>query len=78
MPATLQITFLTADMAEMATWVRGVTRQEARVVTVTGEEPLALFRAFVTVVALTRSIVERLTRRIAPARPVGRVLALFR
>jgi D-amino peptidase len=59
LPATLQITFLTADMAEMATWVRGVERVDTRVVEITGEEPLALLRAFVTIVALTRSIVER-------------------
>ena len=58
LPATLQITFLTADMAEMATWIRDVERVDARVVTVTAEDPLALYRTFVTVVALTRSIVE--------------------
>jgi D-amino peptidase len=58
LPATIQMTFLTADMAEMATWIRGVERQEARVVTVTGDDPLHLFQTFVTIVALTRSIVE--------------------
>jgi D-amino peptidase len=59
LPATLEVTFLTADMAEMATWIRGVERADARVVTATDEDPLRLFRTFVTVVALTRSIVER-------------------
>ena len=59
LPATLQITFLTADMAEMATWIRGVERIAPRVVAATEEDPLALYRTFVTVVALTRSIVER-------------------
>jgi D-amino peptidase len=58
LPATIQITFLTADMAEMATWIRGVERPDTRVVTITGEDPLTLFRTFVTIVALTRSIVE--------------------
>ena len=58
LPATIQITFLTADMAEMATWIRGIERPEARVVTITGDDPLQLFRTFVTIVALTRSIVE--------------------
>jgi D-amino peptidase len=57
LPATLQITFLTADMAEMATWIREVERADARTVTVTGSEPLALYRTFTTIVALTRSIV---------------------
>jgi D-amino peptidase len=56
LPATLQITFLTADMAEMATWIRDVERVDARTVTVTGAEPLALYRTFTTIVALTRSI----------------------
>jgi D-amino peptidase len=59
LPATLEVTFLTADMAEMATWIRGVERASARVVTVTDDDPLRLFRTFVTMVALTRSIVER-------------------
>lgn len=57
LPATLQITFLTADMAEMATWIREVERADARTVTVTGSDPLALYRTFTTIVALTRSIV---------------------
>jgi D-amino peptidase len=59
LPATLEVTFLTADMAEMATWVRDVERAGVRSVTVTGNDPLQLYRTFVTVVALTRSIVER-------------------
>ncbi|HTU30729.1 MAG TPA: M55 family metallopeptidase [Solirubrobacteraceae bacterium] len=59
LPATLEITFLTADMAEMATWIREVERAGARTVTVTGSEPLALYRAFTTIVALTRSIAGR-------------------
>jgi D-amino peptidase len=56
LPATLEVTFLTADMAEMSTWIRGVDRAGARGVTVTDDDPLALFRTFVTIVALTRSI----------------------
>ena len=58
LPATLEILFLTGDMAEMATWVRGVTRVDARTVTVTDDDPVRLFRTFVTVVQLTRAIVE--------------------
>ncbi len=59
LPATLEVTFLTADMAEMATWVRGVQRTGARAVAATDEEPLNLYRTFVTLVSLTRAIVER-------------------
>jgi D-amino peptidase len=46
-------------MAEMSTWIRGVERAGARVVTITDDEPLRLYRTFVTIISLTRSIVER-------------------
>jgi D-amino peptidase len=59
LPATLEVTFLTADMAEMATWIRGVERSGARSVAATDGDPLRLYRTFVTLVSLTRSIVER-------------------
>jgi D-amino peptidase len=59
LPATIEITFLTADMAEMSTWIRGVERSGSRAVSVTDDDPLRLYRAFVTIIALTRSIVER-------------------
>ena len=58
-PAKLEVTFLTADMAEMSTWIRGVERAGARAVTITDDEPLRLYRRFVTIISLTRSIVER-------------------
>ncbi len=59
LPATLEVTFLTADMAEMATWIRGVERAGARSVVITDDDPLRLYRTFVTLVSLTRAIVER-------------------
>jgi D-amino peptidase len=59
LPVTLEVTFLTADMAEMSTWIRGVERAGVRTVTITDEEPLRLYRTFVTIISLTRSIVER-------------------
>ena len=59
LPATLEVTFLTADMAEMSTWIRGVERAGARVVTITDDEPLRLYRTLVTIISLTRLIVER-------------------
>jgi D-amino peptidase len=36
-----------------------VQRAGARTVTVTDEDPLRLYRSFVTIIALTRSIAER-------------------
>ena len=58
LPATLDLTLLTADLAEMATWIRGVERTATRSVRITDDEPLRLYRTFVTLVALTRSLVE--------------------
>lgn len=59
LPATIEVVFLTADMAEMSTWIRGVERTATRTVAVTDEDPLRLYRTFVTLITLTRSIVER-------------------
>ncbi len=56
----IELTFLTADMAEMAAWLRGVELAPGRARTVTfgGEQTLDLFRTFVTIVMLTRALVE--------------------
>jgi D-amino peptidase len=43
-------------MAEAATAIRGVVRSSTRSVTVKDDEPLALYRTFVTIVALTRGV----------------------
>jgi D-amino peptidase len=58
LPATLEVRFLNGDMAEMATWVQGVQRTDTKTVTITDDDPIRLYRTFVTIVALTRSIVE--------------------
>jgi D-amino peptidase len=57
---TIEVTFLTADMAEMAAWLRGVelVAFRGRTVRFGGDDPLRLFQTFVTMVYLTRSIVE--------------------
>ncbi|HEX9067698.1 MAG TPA: M55 family metallopeptidase [Ktedonobacterales bacterium] len=57
----VEVTFLTADMAEMSAWVRGVepVHGHARTVRFGGESLLDTFRTFVTLVALTRSLVEQ-------------------
>ncbi len=59
LPVTVDITFQVADMAEMALWIRGVERVNGRTVRVLGENLLDLYRTFVTIVTLTRSLVDR-------------------
>jgi D-amino peptidase len=58
-PVSLEVTFLVADMAEMALWVRGVERVGPRVIAIRSENLLDLYRMFVTVVTLTRSLSDR-------------------
>jgi len=54
LPAVLDVHMQTADMAEVASWVRGVARSGLRSVRIEGEDPLALFRSFVAVTYITR------------------------
>lgn len=58
MPGTIEIELVSPDMAEQATWIRGVHRLDNRTVSFTDDDPLALYRTFVTLVSLTRSLVE--------------------
>ena len=58
MPATLEVRFHTGDFAEMATWLHRVERIDEKTVAMVDEDPLRLFRTFITAVSLTRSIVE--------------------
>jgi D-amino peptidase len=53
-PVTLEVSMQTADMAEVASWVRGVERTGVRTVSISGEDPLAVFRSFVGVTYITR------------------------
>lgn len=55
-PSTLEVTWRTADMAEMATWIRGIERTSPRVTRATDTDRLRLFRTFITSVLLTRGI----------------------
>ncbi|MFI5272427.1 MAG: M55 family metallopeptidase [Ktedonobacterales bacterium] len=59
-PTQLEVTFLTADMAEMAAWLRGVELASGhpRTVRYASDNPLDVFRTFVTLVMLTRALVE--------------------
>jgi D-amino peptidase len=54
LPATLEVGLQTADMAEVASWVRGVERTGVRAVSIRGEDPLAVFRSFVALTYITR------------------------
>jgi D-amino peptidase len=46
-------------MAEMSQWVRGVERLGPRSVRLSNDNLLDLYRTFVTVVTLTRALVDR-------------------
>ena len=58
LPATLEIQLLSPDMAEQATWLRGVERVTSTSVRCEDDDPLRLYRTFLTLVFLTRSLVE--------------------
>ncbi len=60
LPATLEVHMLTADMAEVASWVRGAERTGVRTVTIGGDDPMAMFRSFVAVTYITRQSEGRL------------------
>ncbi len=60
LPATLEVHVQTADMAEVASWVRGAERTGVRMVRIRGEDPLAMFRSFVAVTYITRVAEGRL------------------
>lgn len=58
-PISLEVTFLVADMAEMALWIRGIERVGPRTIVIRSEDLLELYRMFVTAVTLTRALVDR-------------------
>jgi D-amino peptidase len=57
-PFELDVAFLTADMAGMATWIPGIVRTGARSVRITGDNALAVYRLFVTAMHLTSALAE--------------------
>lgn len=59
-PIQIEVTFLTSDMAEMSAWLHDIRLVEdrSRTVLLEGDDPLRLFRTFVTMVMLTRALVE--------------------
>jgi D-amino peptidase len=63
LPAVLEVHLQTADMAEVASWVRGVERAGVRTVSISGDDPLAVFRSFVGLTYITRVSEGRLRGR---------------
>lgn len=53
-PAALEVELQTADLAEIATWVKGVERSGTRCVRVVGESGSDVYRAFVALTYITR------------------------
>jgi D-amino peptidase len=58
LPATLRVRFRNADLAEVATWLGAVRRVDPTSVEMTDDDPLRLFKTFITAVLLTRSVPE--------------------
>jgi D-amino peptidase len=60
LPATLTVRLRNPDIAEMATWLERVEpdAQDPTVVHLTDDDPIRLYRTFVTLVMLTRGIAE--------------------
>jgi len=56
--ATLEISVRTTDIAEAATWVRGVERAGPRELVISGDDLLSVFRSFCAAILLTRTIAE--------------------
>jgi D-amino peptidase len=57
-PSTLTVTWRTPDMADMASWVRGVDRSGPRTTTITHSDLLTLYRCFIAAITVTRVVAE--------------------
>jgi D-amino peptidase len=57
-PGALEVFVRTADIAEAASWVRGVERTGPRQVRIHGPDRLATYRSFCAAVLLTRAVAE--------------------
>ena len=54
LPARLDVELQTADMAHVASWVKGVERSGTRSVRIMGDDPLEIYRSFVGITYITR------------------------
>ncbi len=57
-PGVLEVFVRTADIAEAASWVRGVEHIGPRQLRIHGPDQLATYRAFCAAILLTRSVAE--------------------
>ena len=53
-PARLEVEFQTADMAHVASWVKGAELTGTRTVRIRGDDPLAVYQSFVGITYITR------------------------
>jgi D-amino peptidase len=56
--AVLGLSVRTTDIAEAASWVRGVVRTGPRELRCSGDDPLATYRSFCAAILLTRGVAE--------------------
>src|SRR5580692_8972337 len=56
--AVLELSARTTDIAEAASWVRGVERTGPRELRCAGDDPLATYRSFCAAILLTRGVAE--------------------
>jgi D-amino peptidase len=56
--ATLELSVRTTDIAEAATWVRGVNRAGPRELVISGSDLLTVYRSFCAAILLTRTVAE--------------------
>jgi D-amino peptidase len=59
LPATLDVQLTTSDYAELGTWLHGIERTGPRSLRIVDDQPLRLYKTWVTLIALTRSIREQ-------------------
>ena len=57
-PVTLEVSVRTTDIAEAASWVRGVDRAGPRRLRIEGSDLLAVYRSFCAAILLTRTVAE--------------------
>lgn len=54
LPTRLDVEVQTADMAQVASWVKGAERTGTRSIAIEGDDPLAVSRSFVALTYITR------------------------
>jgi D-amino peptidase len=57
-PVTLELSVRTTDIAEAASWVRGVEQTGPRQLSISGTDLLSVYRSFCAAILLTRTVAE--------------------